>query len=237
MSDTLPAEHSAAEPPMEIKQPLVPPTTPLIRPVKKTKRIWLRVASICLIIIGLAAVIYPFWPEIQYRFWPPNENDALGSLTVTAAEQANTNTFRTGSLPINHAAVEGENRIIIDKIGVDMKIVEGTTEAALNLGAWHLGYTSTPDKGGNTVITAHRYKYRPPSKETFYLLDKIELGDTFQVNWEGLQYKYQVTDIKVVEPTDIYVLNPTSNPEVTLITCTPLFTTKQRLVVIGQEIP
>lgn len=200
------------------------------------KRLWLRWLAVVFITIGLAVIIYPFWPDIQYKFWPPNEESALASLTIT--NQANTNSYTSGSLPINRKTVAGDNRIIIPKIGVDMKIVEGTNEkTALNLGAWHLAYTSSPDKGGNTVITAHRYKYRPPSKETFYLLDKLAVGDTFAINWQELEYNYQVTETKVVNPTDIYVLNPTSNPQVTLITCTPLFTTKQRLVVVAQEIP
>ncbi|MFH1207572.1 MAG: sortase [Patescibacteria group bacterium] len=206
--------------------------------IKKTssKRLWLRWLAVVFIVVGLAVIIYPLWPEIQFKLWPPNEDTALASLTIT--NQANTNTFMTGSLPINRTAVTGDNKIIIEKIGVDMKIVEGTNEkVSLNLGAWHLPYTSSPDLGGNTVITAHRYKYRPPSKETFYLLDKLAIGDTFTVNWNGLQYKYQVSETKVVNPTDIFVLNPTSNPQVTLITCTPLFTTKQRLIVVAQEIP
>lgn len=212
--------------------------TPQAAPPKAapSKRIWLRWLAVFLMIIGLAVVIYPFWPDIKYKFWPPDEETALASLTIT--NQANTNTYVSGSLPINHKTVTGDNRIIIPKIGVDMKIVEGTNEkTALNLGAWRLPYTSSPDLGGNTVITAHRYKYRPPSKETFYLLDKLAVSDTFTVNWQGLEYNYQVAETKVVNPTDIYVLNPTSNPQVTLITCTPLFTTKQRLVVVGQEIP
>jgi sortase A len=234
--------------PAALRQPEPARLAPATRPTaektfsasrpKKTlaKKLWLRWVAVFLIITGLAVVIYPFWPEIQYKLWLPNEDKALASLTVT--NQSNTNSYVSGSLPIIHKTVTGDNRIIIPKIGVDMKIVEGTNEkTALNLGAWHLPYTSSPDKGGNTVISAHRYKYRPPSKETFYLLDKLAVDDTFTVNWQGLEYNYRVTETKVVEPTDIYVLNPTSNPQMTLITCTPLFTTKQRLIVVGQEIP
>jgi hypothetical protein len=168
-------------------QAVLPPLADLSSPAKKQshhrpRRLWLRWVAFVFIIIGMAVIVYPFWPDIQYKFWPPSEDTALASLTIT--NQANTNSFVSGSLPINRKTVTGDNRIIIQKIGVDMKIVEGTNEkTALNLGAWHLPYTSSPDKGGNSVITAHRYKYRPPSKETFYLLDKLIVGDTFTVHW------------------------------------------------------
>lgn len=116
-----------------------------------------------------------------------------------------------------------------------MKIVEGTNEKiALNQGAWRMPQTSTPNLGSNTVLTGHRFKYRPPSKETLYLLDKISTGDQIIVNWEGLEYNYRVIGTKIVEPTAIEVLNPTPTSQLTLITCTPLFTTKQRLIVIAE---
>lgn len=123
------------------------------------------------------------------------------------------------------------NLLIIPKIGVKIPIVEGTTESVLNKGAWRLPETSTPDKGSNTVITGHRWKYRPPSEKTFYLLDKLEVGDAFKITWEGKDYNYKIIGVSIVLPTDVWVLNPTSKSIVTLITCTPLFSTKNRLVI------
>ncbi|MFZ5559876.1 MAG: sortase [Patescibacteria group bacterium] len=126
------------------------------------------------------------------------------------------------------------NLLIIPKIGVKIPIVEGEDEkSSLDKGAWRLPETSTPDKGSNTVLSGHRWKYRPPSEKTFYLLDKLEIGDSFRVYWEGKKYEYKVTSIAVVLPTDVDILNPTQTPVVTLITCTPLFSTAKRLVVKG----
>lgn len=128
------------------------------------------------------------------------------------------------------------NKIIISKIGVDMKIVEGSSESALYQGAWRLPGTSRPNLGGNTVISAHRYLYRPPSKRTFYNLDKLEIGDKFKILWQGEEYQYQVKEIKIVEPGQVEILNQTRESIVTLFTCTPLFTSEKRLVVIGSLI-
>lgn len=191
----------------------------------------IRIAGLIIIVIGLVVLIYPFWPQIEYKINPPQ-----GNAYPYSTKLQNVNTNESGP-PVIANKIPGENRVVIPKIGVDMKIVEGTNEkVALNQGAWHYPTTSTPNQGGNTVITGHRFKYRPPSKETFYLLDKLEKGDKFIVYWQGIEYDYEVTETKVVEKNAVEILNNTEEPIVTLFTCTPLFTTKQRLVVIGKLI-
>lgn len=136
----------------------------------------------------------------------------------------------SGSLNNNDA----QNLLIIPKIGVKIPIVEGKDESTLNRGAWRLPETSTPDKGSNTAITGHRWLYRPPSEKTFYLLDKLEKDDVFFVYWEGKRYNYRVISKTIVAPTAIEVLEATDNSIVTLLTCHPLFSTKQRLIVQGE---
>ena len=203
-------------------------------PKRKKRRAIITTLSVVVAVVGLFFIIYPFWPGIQYELFPPNieKKDYLVANSDTATSAAD------GSrLPIARTKVPLGNKIMIPKIGVEMPIVEGTNEKiALNQGAWRMPQTSTPDQDGNTVITGHRFKYIPPSKETFYLLDKLAVGDEFVVNWEGLEYNYKVTETKVVEPTALEVLDNTATPRVTIITCTPLFTTKQRLIVIGEPI-
>jgi len=189
----------------------------------------IRIAGLIIIVIGIVFLFYPFWPQVEYAINPPKTN----SYPYPTKLQG-TNTNQTGK-PTIADKIPGDNRVVIPKIGVDMKIVEGTDEKiALNQGAWRYPTTSMPNKGGNTVITGHRFKYRPPSKETFYLLDKLEKGDKFIVYWQGIEYDYEITETKVVEKNAVEILNDTEDPIVTLFTCTPLFTTKQRLVVIGK---
>lgn len=187
------------------------------------------------VVAGIFVIGYPFWPQIRYAIWLPADESLVPKLTASRPTDAGE--FSGGALLIDRRAVPEGNRIIIPKIDVDMPILEGTNEkTSLDKGAWKMPSTSSPDQGGNTAITAHRYKNKPPSKETFYLLDKLEIGDTFTINWNGLAYKYQVKEVKVVKPTAVDVLNNTEQPVVTLITCTPLFTTKLRLVVVAQEV-
>lgn len=123
-----------------------------------------------------------------------------------------------------------DNKIVIDKIGVEAEILEGGIES-LAQGVWHLPRTSNPKDGGNTVITAHRWKYKPPDSRTFYNLDKMEIGDSITVFWEGSEYKYIIDKVFEVTPDQVEILAPSDKAQLTLFTCTPLFSTDRRLVV------
>lgn len=129
------------------------------------------------------------------------------------------------------------NVLVIPKINVYINIIESNNaEWAWDRGAWHDPSTSTPEQGSNTVLSAHRFRYRPPYKATFYLLDKLEDGDLVYVYWEGKKYTYRVNSEKVVSPSATEVLNPTERSIITLITCDPLFSTENRLIVTAELI-
>ena len=137
----------------------------------------------------------------------------------------------TPSVQQKAPSVQNVPRLVISKIGVDIPIVEGKNEKVLLRGAWRSPWSSTPDKGSNTVLFGHRYLHKPPNPETFFNLDKVAVGDTFTISWTGKTYTYRVYETKVVPPTDISVLAGTNKSIVTLITCTPLYTTKNRLII------
>ncbi len=126
-----------------------------------------------------------------------------------------------------------KNRLIIPSADIDMALIQSNSESALWRGGWVFPNASTPEQGGNTIIFGHRFKYLPPITNTLYYLDKAKVGDQFTILWKGRQYQYKVSEVKVINPTDVYVLNPSDKAQVTIITCFPLFSTKQRLVVIG----
>jgi LPXTG-site transpeptidase (sortase) family protein len=126
------------------------------------------------------------------------------------------------------------NSVKIAKIGVNMPIIKSeSSEYGLSKGTWLVPNTSTPDQGGNTVLSGHRWKYLPPSKLTFYLLDKIEAGDIISVTWEGQDYYYRVRETKIVGKTAVHIQDPTDEPVLTLFTCHPVYSTENRLVVIA----
>lgn len=125
-----------------------------------------------------------------------------------------------------------DNRLVVPSMQLDQSIIEGPTMAALNQGPWRRPSSSTPDKGGNTVIVGHRFTYANP-RGTFYFLDKVQLGDEIGVYWHGKEYLYRVKAIKVVPPTDLSVEAATGQPQLTLYSCTPLWWPKNRLVVVS----
>src|SRR4030042_4499442 len=201
------------------------------------------VAILGLLIVCLSLYLFglPFYPDLRYKLFPPQPQAAgqeTGEQSVALIAQSSAPAVASSSLTAGQKE-EGTrgNYLIISKIGVDIPIVDSDNSAwALNRGAWRLPETSTPDKGSNTAIAGHRFKYLPPNNLTFYLLDKLVAGDTMQIIWEGKVYNYSVTESKIVAPTEVSVLSPTARSIITLITCDPVFTQKNRLIVIGELI-
>ncbi len=127
-----------------------------------------------------------------------------------------------------------DNRLVIPKIQLDQAIIEGNAPNTVDKGVWRRPATSKPSEGSNTVLVGHRFTYADPA--TFYHLDKLAIGDKFTVFWEGVEYNYEVSEIKTVLPTAIEVEAPTDEPRMTLYTCTPLLTATHRLVVVSKLI-
>jgi sortase A len=117
---------------------------------------------------------------------------------------------------------------------VEGNIFQGRDSNTMDRGFWHFPTSAYPGQQGNSVIIAHRYLYLPPAKNTFFNLDKVKKGDNIVVEQEGNKYTYIVSEVKVVEKNDISVLQDTTEHQITLITCTPLWTSHQRLAVIAK---
>jgi LPXTG-site transpeptidase (sortase) family protein len=103
----------------------------------------------------------------------------------------------------------------------------------------HYGNTALPGQSGNVAIFGHSSNdwWEPGNyKFVFVLLDKLAPGDTVTVNYNARAYTYQVTGSKIVEPTEVAVLNPTVQPTLTLITCSPPGTSLRRLVVTAKQV-
>lgn len=170
---------------------------------------------------------------------PPKTN-VVGTVTsekVTTTQPAPTKApEKTNQAPKAVEKIPSVNTIVIPRMGVNAVINEGSTDATLRKGVWRMPQAASPDEGGNTVITAHRYLYRPPDPRTFFLIDKMVVGDTFTVYWEGKRYDYKVRETKIIEPTEVSILHNTPNDQITLFSCTPLFTSDKRLVVIADRI-
>lgn len=93
----------------------------------------------------------------------------------------------------------------------------------------HIG-SANPGQNGNVVLSAHNDIFG----ELFRELDKLRPGDEIILATATRQYVYRVTGYRIVEPTEVEVMLPTSRPTVTLISCYPYLVDNQRIVVFGE---
>lgn len=136
---------------------------------------------------------------------------------------------------IEQKLLEDLNTVLqVNSIQVEGKVYEGVDSNTMNLGFWHFPISSTPGQKGNFVVIGHRYANLPPKKDTFFNLDKIKVGDRIEVFQLDTQFTYIVTETKVVEKNDVTILQDFSDYRISLITCTPLWSADQRLVIVGK---
>lgn len=108
---------------------------------------------------------------------------------------------------------------------------------ALQGGVAHFKDTAKPGGSSNIFIFGHSsyYPWDPGKyKDIFKNLEDIKVGDEVDLWYLSKEYKYKVTETKVVEPSDVSVLKPTQTEQLTLMTCVPPGTAEKRLIVIAK---
>jgi sortase A len=123
--------------------------------------------------------------------------------------------------------------ITIPKIGANFAIVEGTSRADLRKGPGHYPGTPLPGQLGNSAIAGHRTTYLAP----FNRIDELKPGDAIVIQTKAGTFHYSMTQQLIVAPTDVSVLKPTPNATITLTTCNPKYSARQRLVVKAALVP
>ena len=119
-------------------------------------------------------------------------------------------------------------RIKIPSIGVDVMVVEGTSASALRAGAGHYPSTPLPCEQGNVAIAGHRTTYGRP----FAQLDRMKPGDEITLETPIGNCTYVVSrEPFVIAPTNLSVIDPTPGGTLTLTTCHPKGSARQRLIV------
>jgi len=121
-------------------------------------------------------------------------------------------------------------RLTILSANINHYVVFGATLNKLEYGPGYILGTSLPGTGGNFAIAGHRTTYGAP----FGNLDKTEVGDSILFQTNTNQYEYVITEVKIVSPEDTYVLGNFGDDRITLSTCHPKFSARQRLVVVGE---
>jgi sortase A len=119
--------------------------------------------------------------------------------------------------------------LTISSVELVAPIFDGTAELTLNRGIGRIEGTADVGAPGNLGLAAHRDGF-------FRVLKDVEVGDTVHVESLHGAIRYRVTELLVVEPTDVHVLAPTDAATLTLVTCYPFYfigEAPQRYIVKG----
>lgn len=148
------------------------------------------------------------------------------------------------------STVSADPRLVIPKINVDVPIIwdanaasQDSLNAAMDKGvAWFniQGASARPGEKGNFVLSGHSsndWLDKGDYKFIFAPLERMKEGDTIYVNYNSTRYVYTITGSKVVKPTDVTALHiGVDKPRLTLVTCTPLGTALNRLLVFADQV-
>jgi sortase A len=168
--------------------------------------------SLLLMMLALYIIAWPFLPS--FSWWAQHDLPLVSNVL---------------NADVKVEATPNANSLIVPSLGLREEIYEGAGVETVNRGVWHRPATSSPDKGSNTVLVGHRFTYSGQS--VFYNLDKVKVGDEVVVFWNQQRYNYKVYEIITVPPEAVEIETATDNSILTLYTCTPLLTAKDRLIV------
>lgn len=175
--------------------------------------------ALTLIVVALClyVILAPLLPNLSF-WWNRSVTHATPPL-VAALED-----------PKNPEPIPDKNMLVVPGLKLEQEIHESRDQSALKKGIWRYPQASAPDEGMNTVLVGHRFTYGGPA--VFYHLDKVKVGDQIVVYWQKQKYEYRVEKITEVPPTAVEIQRKdTGKDMLTIYTCTPLVTAKNRLVI------
>jgi sortase A len=121
-------------------------------------------------------------------------------------------------------------RIKIDRIGLDIVVVQGTDTASLQKGPGHYKATPLPGQQGTVAIAGHRTTYLAP----FRHIDQIEDGDEVRIEMPYAAFTYVVLRHEVVDPSDVGILEPVGFDQLVLTACHPPYSAAHRYAVFAR---
>ena len=121
-------------------------------------------------------------------------------------------------------------RLLIDRIDLDMVLMQGTDTSTLQRGPGHYPTTPLPGIGGTVGIAGHRTTYLAP----FRRIEEIKDGDEIRVELPYAGFTYTVEKHEVVEPGDVQILKRVGYDRLVLTACHPLYSAAQRWAVFAK---
>jgi sortase A len=189
------------------------PLPPHADPPRPRHRVllWLERA---LLVIGIVSIAYYGYVQAETQLYQAYENRELDQILRSAPAQPATKHDRSArhrSEPVQGSTI---GRIEIPRLGVSSVVRAGSDARTLELAVGHIPGTALPGEDGNVGLAGHR--------DTFFRrLRNIRPDDEIRVVTLDGTYVYRVERTNVVDPADVWVLDPTGHPTLTLVTCYP----------------
>jgi sortase A len=121
-------------------------------------------------------------------------------------------------------------RLVVPSLRLEAIVFEGVGTETLSKGPGHMPGTPIPGQPGNSVISGHRTTYGRP----FYDFDLLAAGDRIEIETSIGIHVYEVRESFIVEPTEIWVTDDRPGAWLTLTTCHPRFSARQRLIITAE---
>jgi sortase A len=121
-------------------------------------------------------------------------------------------------------------RIKIDRIGLDIVVVQATDTATLQKGPGHYTATPIPGQRGTVAIAGHRTTYLAPFRD----VDDIRGGDEIRIEMPYAEFTYTVEKHDTVDPGDVGIIKPVGYNRLVLTACHPPYSAAERYAVFAK---
>lgn len=198
----------------------------------------LRILERLLVIVGIVCLGYFVYVTAETALYQAYETRELDAILASAPEPRPVATTSV-DVPLAPPPPRAEprsgsllGRLEIPRLHVSAIVRAGSDARTLRLAIGHIGGTALPGERGNVGLAAHR--------DTFFRrLGEIRVDDQVRLVTPDGTFTYRVEGTRVVEPQDVWVLDQTTDPALTLITCYPfryIGSAPQRFIVRAQLI-
>jgi len=164
--------------------------------------------------------------ELEAEYPSPADLAAIAGVSGSAAKARILADRFEPHLEEGHAI----GRIKIDRIGLNMVVVQGTDTSSLQKGPGHYKDTVLPGQPGTVAIAGHRTTYLAP----FRHIDEIKNGDEIRVEMAYAAFTYAMYKKEIVDPSDVAILKPVGFDQLVMTACHPPYSAAHRYAVFAK---
>jgi sortase A len=121
-------------------------------------------------------------------------------------------------------------RMHIDRMNLDIVLIQGTETASLQKGPGHYEKTAFPGQGSTIGVAGHRTTYLAP----FRHINDLQAGDEIRVEMPYAVFTYTVTKHEIVDPSDVGIVKPVGFEQLVMTACHPVYSAAQRYAVFSR---